>query len=135
MPDLNEMAQQIANLDRRVVGLEAIRDDGAPGPRVRLYVSEVITPIQKSVDKIESAITKLADGEARRDKEVEGFYAAHKAALDKEQARREAEEREKQLVPTLKRWGAVAAAVGAIWFVFRIVGTVLEVYIQTRAGK
>ena len=118
----------VAKLAERVSNLEVVKDDAVPGPRVRLFVTEVVQPIKESVGKIEGSITRLAE-------ESKELYDAHKAFIDAEQKRKEKEQEERTVSATLKRWGAVSGAVGAIWLLFRVVGTIIEVYIQSRGGR
>lgn len=119
---------RVQSIDSRVMLLEREKDDATPGPRVKLFVTEVVSPIQKSVDKIELSISKLAD-------ESKELYDAHKAFIDAEQKRKDKEAEEKTVGKTVIRWGAVAGAIGAIWFLFRIAGSLIDAYIQTRGGK
>lgn len=131
MPEdrIMEMLQEIKT---RVALLEADKDDAVPGPRVQLFVREVIKPIESSVSGIERSVERQAaqmEGLAKQSGEL---YEAHKKFLAQEQERKEAEAREKQLGPTLKRWGAIAGAIGGIWFAFRIAGTLLEAYLKAQ---
>lgn len=134
--------KRVNGIHDRVLSLEAVKEDGAPGPRVKLFVSEVIAPIQRSVDKIESAMTKLAEMQGEQRQAQEEFYASYQASLDADQKRKEEDQRRKEeeaksktVGATVLRWGAIAAAVSAIVLLLRIVGTLLEVYIQTHPIK
>ena len=120
----------LQELKTRVVILEREKDDAAPGPRVQLFVREVIKPIETAVNGIERAVEKQAAQMSGLAEQSEELYEAHKSFLSKEQARKDEEAKEKTLTATVKRWGAISAAIGSIWFLFRIGGTLLEAYLK-----
>lgn len=126
--DMNRVLEMVQRIDTRLTLLESAKEDAAPGPRVRLFVTEVISPIKESVSEIKTAMKTLTD-------ESKELYEAHKAFINAEQKRKEDEAKEKTLGATLKRWGAISAAVGSILVLLRVAGTILELYIQGRAGK
>lgn len=120
----------IRDLETRVILLEQEKDDARPGPRVELFVQRVVEPIKASVSGIERSIERLAAEGQKTAQDSRELYDSYKEMIKKEQERKDEEAKEKQLVPTLKRWGAIAGAVGGIWFAFRIAGTLLESYLK-----
>lgn len=125
---LDKVFEMLREMTTRLTVLEREKDDAVPGPRVRLFVSEVVSPIKESVGKIEGSIARMAD-------ESKELYEAHKAFISAEQKRKEDEAKERTLGATLKRWGAISAAVGSILVLLRVTGTLIELWIQARGGK
>ncbi len=120
----------LRDLETRVILLENEKDDAIPGPRVELFVARLVEPIKASVTGIERSIERLASEGQRTAKDARELYDSYKEMLKKEQARKDKEAEDKTVAATLKRWGAVAGAVGGIWFAFRIAGTLLEAYLK-----
>ena len=126
--DMRQVLEMLHAIDRRLTVVERDRDDAVPGPRVKLFVAEVIAPIKESVGEIKNSMRTMAD-------ESRELYEAHKAFIAAEQKRKEEDQKEKTLKATLLRWGAISAAVGSILVALRIAGTFLELWIQARGGK
>jgi uncharacterized protein YoxC len=130
MPD-ERIIEMLQDIRTRVTVLEKEKDDAIPGPRVQLFVKQTIEPIQKAVEGIERAVERQSTQMENLASKSEDLYEAHKAFLDIEQKRKEKEAEEKTLGATLKRWGAIAASVGSIWLVMRLLGTLLEAYMKS----
>jgi hypothetical protein len=122
--------EMLRELETRVVLLEKEKEDAIPGPRVELFVHRVVEPIKISVSGIERSIERIASEGQKTAEDARELYESYKDMLKREQARKDKEAEDKTVAATLKRWGAIAAAVGGIWFVFRIAGTLLEAYLK-----
>lgn len=131
MADANErIIEMLHAIDRRLTVVEREKDDAIPGPRVQLFVKQNIEPIERAVQGIERAVERQsAQMESLGGKSGE-LYEAHKEFLRREQERKDKEAEAKTLGATLKRWGAIAGSIGAMFTVFRVVGTLLESYLK-----
>jgi cytochrome c-type biogenesis protein CcmH/NrfG len=119
-------------IERRLTVVEHEREDAIPGPRVLLLVKQHIEPIEKAVQGIERSVERQSTQMETLAEKSEELYEAHKQMLKKEQEQKDKEAEERTLGATLKRWGAIAASIGGIWFVFRIAGTLIEAYLRSR---
>jgi hypothetical protein len=112
-------------MDKRLAIVEKQLDGVAPRQWVELFVKDIVQPIRDSIKGIEHSISELA-------KDGQEIYTAFKESIRKEEERKTQKYEDGRLPNVVKRWGAVAAAVGAIWFLFRIAGTLLEMWMKAR---
>lgn len=104
------------NLDTRMAILETRMEtveEKIDGRVTSEWVKDFAKPIQDSVARIENSIGVLTE-------KSQGLFSAHNEFLKKENERKEAEQKERTPTALVKKWGSVAAAIGAIWFLFGI---------------
>lgn len=124
------IVEMLHAIERRLTVVEHEREDAIPGPRVQLFVKQNIEPIERAVQGIERAVEKQSAQMESLGAKSEELYEAHKEFLRREQERKDKEAERKTIPATLLRLGAYAGALGGIWTVFKIVGTLIDGYLK-----
>lgn len=92
------------------------------------YLQQVVQPIERSVQQIEYAIKSQSES-------TNELYEAHKKMMEKDEQRKQKEFDERTFFGLAKKWLPLAAGVVALVTLFRVIGTWLEIYLQTKGIK
>lgn len=115
----NGLWERVNTLSATVTRLETRMEEHAP----RRWVEGLLAPIEKSISKIELSVTSLSE----QGKEL---YEAHNALL-REKSQRELQELQSKTLPAmLKKYGALAGAIGSIWFAMTIARALVEGWLR-----
>lgn len=131
--DLSRAIDMLQQLTTRVSLLEHEKEDAAPGPRVKLFVTEVVAPIKDSVAEIKVAIKDTNSAMQQMAMESKELYEQHKSFLDSEQKRREKEMEGRTATGLVKKYLPIVTLVGAVIALFRVLGTAIEFYLAARS--
>ncbi len=121
--ELADLKTEIKTLRKEV---ELRFDSVAP----RGWVQDILKPIEQAITKIETAIQGQADVVGDIGEQIKTLFTAHDQFL-KEKAAQERKELEgRTALGYIKRFGPVVAFVLSMVTLFRVAGTVLELWLQ-----
>jgi hypothetical protein len=119
------------DLDTRIAVLEAEMEaltKALDGRVTSEWVKDFAQPLKEAIARMETSMADLGHKAA-------SLFDTHKEMMKKDEARKEEEWKKKTMGYQLKRVAGFASAVGAIWFVFRIAGSLIEVWMAAKGMK